>query len=104
MDAIKNAFHTIFTFRWHPGSDLVAVLVSWLLVTGTLYTATVIVTSTVGGGMPYFFLYAVLGATLFGVGIPLYWMVVIRKRPIQDLGITTKYLGISIALQLVFAA
>ncbi len=94
---------TIFTFRWKPGKDLIAVLVSWLLVTATLYTANVIVTPSAGGGMPYFFLYAGLTALVFGVGLPLYWMVVVRKRTIQDLGITKKYLGISIILQIVFA-
>jgi membrane protease YdiL (CAAX protease family) len=104
MPDIKQTLRTIFTFRWNPGLDLVAVLVSWVLVTGTLYTATVIVTAEAGGGIPYFLLYAVLGATLFGVGIPLAWMVLYRKRPIQDLGITTQYLGISIVLQLIFAA
>jgi membrane protease YdiL (CAAX protease family) len=31
-------------------------------------------------------------------------MVVYRKRPIQDLGLTTRHLGMSIVLQLVFAA
>lgn len=104
MGFIKPALRTIFTFRWNPGLDLAAVLVSWLLVTGALFTATVIVTPEAGGGLPYFFLYAVLAATLFGVGIPLVWMVVFRKRPVQDLGITTKFLGASIVLQLVFAA
>lgn len=94
---------TIFTFRWKPGKDVIAVLISWLLVTSTLYTATVIVTPEVGGGMPYFFLYAGLTALVFGVGLPLYWMVVVRKRTIQDLGITKKYLGISIVLQVIFA-
>lgn len=94
---------TIFTFRWKPGKDVIAVLISWLLVTATLYTATVIVTPEVGGGMPYFFLYAGLTALVFGVGLPLYWMVVVRKRTIQDLGITKKYLGISIVLQVIFA-
>jgi membrane protease YdiL (CAAX protease family) len=101
---IKQTLRTIFTFHWNPGLDLVAVLVSWVLVTGTLFTATVIVTADAGGGLPYFLLYAILGATLFGVGMPLAWMVVYRKRPIQDLGLTTKYLGVSIVLQLVFAA
>lgn len=101
---IKNIFRTIFSFRWNPGLDLFAVILSWLLVTGSLYTATVIVTPEPGGGMPYFFLYAVLTATVFGVGIPLFWMVIYRKRSIQDLGITTKYLGVSIVLQLLFAA
>jgi membrane protease YdiL (CAAX protease family) len=101
---IKNIFRTIFSFRWNPGLDLVAAILSWLLVTASLYTATVIVTPEPSGGMPYFFLYAVLTATVFGVGIPLLWMVVYRKRSIQDLGITTRYLGLSIVLQLIFAA
>lgn len=103
MDVMKNIFQTIFTIRWKPEKDLAAVLVSWLLVTGALYTATMIVGSETGGGMPYFFLYGILTATVFGLGIPLYWTVVVRKRPISDLGITKKYLGISIVLQLVFA-
>ena len=103
METLKNAVHSIFTFRWKPGSDLLAVMVSWLLVTGTLYTATVIVMAEVGGGLPYFFLYAILAATLFGMGLPLAWMVVYRKRPVQDLGITTRALGISLVLQLVFS-
>ena len=103
MDTFNMVLRTIFTFRWKPGKDLIAVLVSWLLVTATLYTANVIVTPSAGGGMPYFFLYAGLTALVFGVGLPLYWMVVVRKRTIQDLGITKKYLGISIILQLIFA-
>lgn len=104
MNILRAALRAIFTFRFSPSRDLIAVLASWTLVTGTLYIATVVVTAAAGGGMPYFFLYAVLGATLFGIGIPLYWTVVVRKRPIADLGITTRYLGLSLALQLVFAA
>src|SRR6185436_18127969 len=34
----------------------------------------------------------------------LYWTTVIRKRPIAELGITTRWLGVSIVLQLIFAA
>lgn len=95
---------TILTMRWQPNKDLIAVAVSWVLVVATLYTATFIVGSTIAGGMAYFGLYAVLGATVFGVGIPLYWTVVVRKRPISDLGFTRDRLGLSIILQLVFAA
>ena len=53
--------------------------------------------------MAYFLLYAVLGAGIFGVGLPLYWTVVIHKRPLSDLGITTRWLWLSLGLQLVFA-
>jgi hypothetical protein len=34
---------TLFTFRWRPNRDLVAVVISWLLVVSALYTATLIV-------------------------------------------------------------
>jgi membrane protease YdiL (CAAX protease family) len=94
---------TIFTLRWKPGLDVVAVLVSCVLVTGALYTATVIVTAEAGGGILYFLLYAVLAATVFGVGIPLAWMTLYRKRPIAELGLSSRYLGLSIVLQLVLA-
>ena len=48
--------------------------------------------------MAYFFLYAVVGAARCGVGIPLYWTTVVRRRSIADLGITTHWLGRSLAL------
>jgi hypothetical protein len=93
----------ILTLRWKPGKDLLAVAVSWILVVGALYTATHIVGQSTWGGMAYFLLYALLGATLFGVGIPLYWTAVVRRRPVADLGITTRWLALSLGLQLVFA-
>jgi membrane protease YdiL (CAAX protease family) len=79
------------------------VLASWALVVGALYTATVIVGTETWGGIAYFLLYALLGAGIFGVGLPLYWTVVVRKRPLSDLGITTRWLWLSLGLQLVFA-
>lgn len=94
----------IFTVQWKPGHDLIAVLASWVVVVGTLYTATAVVGSEAWGGIGYFLLYAVLSAGIFGVGIPLYWTVVIRKRPLSDLGISTRWLWLSLILQVVFAA
>ncbi len=88
------------TLRWNPNKDLAVVALSWILVVGGLYTATMIVGSTAGGGLPYFFLYAILTAILFGIGLPLGWMVLIRKRPLSDLGITRRYLSLSLLLQL----
>ncbi len=94
---------TIFAFRWQPSKDLLAIVVSWVLVVTTLYAATFLVGSEVAGGMAYFGLYAVLGATIFGIGIPLYWTVVVRKRPVSDLGLTRERLALSVILQLAFA-
>jgi hypothetical protein len=82
----------IFVFRWQPGRDLSAVLISWILVVSALYSATVIVGTEVWGGMGYFFLYAVFGAGFFGVGFPIYWTVVVRKKPLSELGISTHWL------------
>lgn len=94
----------VFSIHWKPNKDLVVVALSWLLVVVSLFTATVIVGSQAWGGMAYFIFYAVVGATIFGVGLPLYWMVVIRRRPLADLGLTTRWLVPSLILQLVFAA
>lgn len=92
----------LFVLRWKPGKDLVIVGVSWILVVASLYTATVIVGADAGGGFPYFLLYAIVTATLFGIGLPVFWMVFKQKRPISDLGITTKNLLLSLILQVIF--
>lgn len=104
MTAMTASAQNVFSVRWKPNKDLLVVALSWILVVGALYTATVIVGSDVWGGMAYFVLYAVVGAMLFGVGLPLYWMVIVQKRPLSDLGITTRWLVPGIILQLVFAA
>ncbi|PKM79220.1 MAG: hypothetical protein CVU88_06920 [Firmicutes bacterium HGW-Firmicutes-13] len=91
-----------FVVRWKPGKDLVVVAISWLLVVASLYTATVIVGAEIGGGIPYFLLYAIVTATFFGIGLPVFWMVFKQKRPISDLGITTKNLVLSLILQVIF--
>ena len=103
MTTAATTLKQVFSIHWKPNQDLGVVVISWLLVVGALYTATIIIGSTTWGGMAYFVLYAVIGATLFGVGLPLYWMTVIRRRPIADLGFTTRWLGLSLLLQLVFA-
>jgi len=94
----------VFAIHWKPNKDLAVVALSWLLVVGALYTATVIVGPAVWGGMAYFILYAIVGATLFGIALPLYWMVIVRRRPLAEMGFTTHWLGVSLALQLAFAA
>ena len=103
MDKIHNFFKFLFSFRWKPNLDTGVVVISWVLVTSSLYTATKIVTPAVGGGIPYFLIYAILTALILGIGVPLLWMVIYRKRPIKDLGITRDKLGTSLILQLIFS-
>lgn len=101
--SLARFIQQLFSLRWRPNHDLTAVGVSWLLVTGALYVATHVVGSQVAGGMAYFFLYGVLTATVFGLGIPLYWMVAVRHQPLASLGLSTRWLGVSVLLQVVFA-
>jgi hypothetical protein len=76
--------------HWKPNRDLMIVVLSWLLVVGCLYTANFIAGAEVWGGMAYYALYAVVGAAIFGIGLPLYWMIVVQQRSLADLGITTR--------------
>ncbi|MHB1413744.1 MAG: CPBP family intramembrane glutamic endopeptidase [Chloroflexota bacterium] len=100
---LVSAPRQVLALRWQPNRDLLVAAVSWLLVVGTLYTATAIVGPSVYGGLAYFALYAILTATIFGLGIPLYWMTVVRRRPLADLGISRRHLGKSLLLQVVFS-
>lgn len=92
----------IFEFKFRPTADVGMVGLSWLLVVASLSAATFIATAERGG--LYFILYALVGATLFGVGLPVWWMVWRRGRSVADLGVTGRLLGLSLLLQLAFAA
>ncbi|MHB0876852.1 MAG: CPBP family intramembrane glutamic endopeptidase [Anaerolineae bacterium] len=88
--------------RWQPTKDLAAVALSYVLVVATIYSATHI--ATAARGVAYFLLFGVLAATVFGVGLPLWWTVVVRHRPVSDLGISGRHWQWSIGLQVVLAA
>jgi membrane protease YdiL (CAAX protease family) len=98
-----KSFNQILVFRWKPNIDLAIVALSWVLVVGALYAATFIIGQEVWGGMGYFLTYALLGATIFGVGLPLYWMVIHRRQPLSAIGLTTKNWTIRIGLQVMFS-
>lgn len=97
-----ESLHDLIAFRFKPNRDLIAVTVSWTLVTASLWIAT----NVIGGdnGIPYFLVYAILTAAICGVGLPLIWTVFVTKRPVSALGVTTKFLGASLVIQLVLTA
>jgi len=99
--SIQGAAGRAFRLRWSPSPDLLVVIVSWLLISGTLYLANDVIGAQVGGGLPYFGLMTFLAATLFGIGLPLYWLVIGRRRPLADLGLHTRQLGASLVLQFI---
>jgi membrane protease YdiL (CAAX protease family) len=100
---ISAVLNVVFSLRWKPSLDLVAVALSWVLVVGSLYVATHAIGTAIAGGIAYFLVYAVLGATIFGVGIPLVWTVFIRKRHVSSLGLTWERLLPSLTIQLCLA-
>ena len=90
----------LFTFRWNPNRDLAVVVLSWFLVVAALSMATFVVGQETWGGMGYFLMYAIIGAALCGVGLPLYYMVVVKKRPLSDLGLTLRNWKLSLIIQI----
>ena len=102
--SIPGAASRAFKLRWCPSPDVLMVVVSWLLISATLYLATDVIGDQIGGGLPYFGLMTFLAATLFGIGIPLYWVVIGRRRPLADLGLHTRWLSTSLIVQLILTA
>lgn len=96
-----GSIRELLVLRFKPGRDVAAVLVTWVLVTGTLWTATNVVGAD--NGIPYFLVYAILTAAVCGIGLPLIWTVFVTKRPVSALGVTAKFLGASLIIQLVLA-
>lgn len=94
----------VLRLRWRPSNDLRAVAASWILVVGALYTATFVIGSTVLGGRGYFLTYALLGAGVFGIGIPVAWTYFVRKRSLVELGLTRRNLVLSVVIQVVASA
>jgi membrane protease YdiL (CAAX protease family) len=100
----REIFREVFAFRWRPSLDLLAVAGSWVLVVAGLYTATFLIGTKPLGGMGYFLTYAVLTALVFGFCFPVGWMLFFRKASPASLGITSRNIGVSIALQIALAA
>lgn len=99
---MQETLKRIFTIRWNPDKDLLAIAVTVLLVSGGISIATNIAGQQDRGGIPYFIVYAVFTAALCGVSLPVIWTVFVRRRPLTDLGMTRKWLHRSHFIQLVF--
>lgn len=89
-------------FRWRPNRDTAVVLASYALVVAALYLAfQVFTTARVAAN---FITYGVIGLAGFGVALPVLYTVVVRRRPLADIGITTRLLVPSLMLGLVLGA
>ena len=87
--------------RWKPNRDTLTAIVSYLLVVSGLYTAfQVFTTDRVAAN---FITFGPVTLASLGIAIPVFYTVLIRKRPLADLGITAKQIVPSIALGLLLA-
>lgn len=85
--------------RWHPQRDTVVALLSYLLVVAGLFIAfQVFTTDRVAAN---FITFGPLTLAALGLGLPLFYTVLVRRRPLADLGLTTYRLLPSLALSLI---
>ena len=102
MDLKKPSNNSLLgDLKWKPNRDTVTAFVSYLLVVAGLYTAfQIFTTDRVAANFITFGPVTLAG---LGIAIPVLYTVVVRKRPLADLGITAKQLVPSLILGLLLA-
>ena len=95
-DTAKEEFKEFLQLRFKPSKDLVVLIVSYIAVVGTLYTAFQIVTTT--NVALNFILYGPVTLMLLGIFVPILYNSYIQKRPFSDTGITKKYWVLSLII------
>lgn len=72
--------------RWQPGNDTLAAVISYLVVVAGLYTAfQIFTTDRVAANFITFGPVTLAG---FGVAVPVLYTLLVRRRPVSDLGLT----------------
>lgn len=85
-------------FRWQPDRDTLVAFGSYILVVAALFTAfQVFTTERVAANFVTFGPITLAG---LGVALPIFYMVLVRHRPLADLGLTTHQLLSSLVLSL----
>ncbi|MGD1996273.1 MAG: CPBP family intramembrane metalloprotease [Anaerolineae bacterium] len=83
---------------WQPNRDTLVAFLSYLLVVGGLYTAfQIFTTERVAAN---FIMFGPITLAGLGVAVPVFYTVVARRRPLVDLGLTTRNLLPSLVLGL----
>jgi membrane protease YdiL (CAAX protease family) len=98
--AIQTRSHNIVAdIHWRPDRDTIVALVSYILVVAALFTAfQVFTTDRVAANFITFGPIALAG---LGVALPLFYTVLVRRRSLADVGLTTYQLLPSLALSLI---
>lgn len=85
--------------RWRPNQDTIVAFISYLFVVAALFAAfQVFTTDRVAANFITFGPIALAG---LGVGLPVFYTVLVRHRPLSELGLTTYQLLPSLALGLI---
>ncbi|KUO51871.1 MAG: hypothetical protein APF76_16145 [Desulfitibacter sp. BRH_c19] len=91
----------IYWFRFNCSKDLFAVILSWVLVVGTLYTAfQIFTTEMVAANFITFGFGTIL---LCGIGLPIAYIKIIKRKGLELLGISKRNIILSIMLGSVLA-
>ena len=95
----ESTFTQLFKHvRWQPGRDTLVALVSYILVVAALYTAfQLFTTERVAAN---FITFGPIGLGLLGIGIPVSYTVMVRRRSLTNIGITGYQLLPSLTLGL----
>ncbi len=88
-------------FKFKPTNEIFAVLVSWIMVVAAFYLAFNII--TIQRVALNFITFGVIGIVLLGVSVPVIWTVIIKKRPLSELGIKRDKIVISIILGIILS-
>lgn len=97
--AIEPASQNIFAnLYWQPGRDTIVAFLSYFFVVAALYVAfQLFTTERVAAN---FITFGPLALAALGVGVPLFYTVLVRRRPLSDVGITISQLLPSLVLSL----
>ncbi|MFW9912676.1 MAG: CPBP family intramembrane glutamic endopeptidase [Candidatus Thorarchaeota archaeon] len=95
-DIAKDEFHEFLQFKFQPSKDLAVLVVSYIAMVVTLYTAFQIVTTA--NVALNFILYGPVTLMFLGIFVPILYNSYIQKRPFSDTGITKKYWILSLII------
>ncbi len=99
---LRQVLRDVLTIRFHPTVDTLVAFASYLLVVVSLFTAfQVFTTERVAAN---FITYGPVTMAGLGVGIPVFYTVLVRRRPLSDIGITTRHLVLSLVLCILLGA
>ena len=98
--AFRPAFHNVISdIHWRPNRDTIMAFVSYIFLVAALFTAfQIFTTNRVAANFITFGPIALAG---LGVAVPLFYTVLVRRRPLADVGLTTYQLLPSLALSLI---